>query len=294
MVDYWLFWARLGLHTMQPGRSAGDLQNNFSRTLNLQADFLQFKSGLYYIIYTLNWRFLQFFFALNNLKTLKYIATLIGMLILTGCSLKDTEPVTDIHGNSYRTVRIGEQIWMAEDLRATQLNDGTTLENISGNKMWKQTRQPGFCWYDNDSSSLHLGYGVLYNYHAIKSNSICPEGWRIPTMKDFQRLILTLDESSDTNRFEISMCAGNLLKRKDSIFWGGNFDTVVVSGFNAIPGGCRSFDGMFSLKGNSGYYGGKPSQTALIIRDNSASAFLRIGISENTGVAVRCIKNKEN
>jgi hypothetical protein len=94
------------------------------------------------------------------------------LLILTGFSLtliscrqqniEFPENVTDIDGNTYKTVTIGKQVWFAENLRTTRLNDGTPITNLQENHDWVSAQEPAFCWYNNDFENYGNSYGNLY------------------------------------------------------------------------------------------------------------------------------------
>ena len=86
-------------------------------------------------------------------------------LFTTGCRKQDKPgvPLSDIEGNTYKTVKIGTQVWMAENLKTTILNDGTDIPLITDADSWGNLSTPGFCWYNNDGASFKDIYGALYN-----------------------------------------------------------------------------------------------------------------------------------
>ena len=95
--------------------------------------------------------------------------------------------VTDIDGNVYETVQIGEQIWMAENLKVTHYNNGEDILSITTNGS-----SGGANAYNNDPVNLD-NYGMLYNWHAVNnSNGICPDGWHVPTDEEFMELEMEL------------------------------------------------------------------------------------------------------
>ena len=91
---------------------------------------------------------------------------------------------TDIDGNTYQSVIIGTQEWMAENLRASKYNDGTTIPNITDNTAWKNLSTGAWCNYNN-SSSNDATYGKLYNWYAVETGKLCPTGWHVPTDADW-------------------------------------------------------------------------------------------------------------
>jgi len=96
------------------------------------------------------------------------------------------QPVKDADGNEYKTITIGNQVWMAENLRTTRYADGSAIPQVAGDEAWATSSSPAFCWYQNDSAANAARYGALYNWYAVDAaangnTSICSPGWRIPT-----------------------------------------------------------------------------------------------------------------
>jgi hypothetical protein len=74
--------------------------------------------------------------------------------------------VTDIEGNVYKTITIGYHTWMAENLRVTRFNDGSSIKYVEGYDQWRNLSKPSFCWYYNDPKYKAV-YGALYNGNAV-------------------------------------------------------------------------------------------------------------------------------
>lgn len=185
-------------------------------------------------------------------------------------------------------VTIGGQVWMAANLRVSTFNDGTPIPQVE-DYSWANLTSPAYCWYNNDSAMCDRTIGKLYNYYAINSGKLCPVGWRMPTEEDYQQLINYLDPEANFVRHEISYIAGGKMKGLD--YWLlPNIGATNESGFSALPGGCRSYAGNFSMGGTFGYYGFVPNQGSIAMRWCTGSLFMRDGISEYVGVSVRCIK----
>ncbi|MEA3461905.1 MAG: FISUMP domain-containing protein, partial [Bacteroidota bacterium] len=87
------------------------------------------------------------------------------------------EILKDIDGNIYSTTTIGDQVWMAENLKVTHYYDGMDIPLIADKKTWKNLTIGGYCWYNNDSMSCFEDYGALYNWDAVVSGKLCPSGW---------------------------------------------------------------------------------------------------------------------
>jgi hypothetical protein len=95
--------------------------------------------------------------------------------------------LTDIDGNLYKTVLIGEQVWMAENLKTTRYNDGTTIPLVTDSLEWYNLvtpltyvkAEPGFCLYNNDIDKYQNTYGALYNCFVVRKSKVCPIGWHV-------------------------------------------------------------------------------------------------------------------
>ena len=96
--------------------------------------------------------------------------------------------ITDIDGNVYRTIRIGDQEWMSENLKTTRYNDGQPIPNITDNSQWVNLTTPGYCWYNNNLSNKEI-YGGLYNWYAVSAGNLAPEGWHVPSEAEWVSLI---------------------------------------------------------------------------------------------------------
>ena len=99
------------------------------------------------------------------------------------------ESITDIEGNTYRTIQIGTQTWMAENLRTTKFKDGNKIHNgIFG---WN-TKTGAYLWYNNDASGFKNTYGALYNWYAVNTGRLCPAGWHVPSDDERKQLEIEL------------------------------------------------------------------------------------------------------
>lgn len=211
------------------------------------------------------------------------------LLIITfSCSKgnKSPVPVSDFEGNIYRTVKIGDQEWMAENLRSTRLNNGKEIPLISDSATWENLTTPGFCWYNNDAGNEDP-YGALYNGYAIDSGKLCPTGWHIPGKEEWQQLITFLGDTT---------VAGGKLKETGTTHWHiPNTGADNNSGFTATGAGVRYFEGSFaSLMNYNGIWSatetGSDDKWYLGLYYGNAS--VTIGHrNKNYGFSVRCIKD---
>src|SRR5664279_2098068 len=96
--------------------------------------------------------------------------------------------VADVEGNTYKTVLIGTQMWMAENLKTTKFNDNTAIPIITDNTLWKNTTGPAYCWYANDGTTNKPIYGAIYNFFTVATGKLCPTGWHVPSDIEFQTL----------------------------------------------------------------------------------------------------------
>jgi uncharacterized protein (TIGR02145 family) len=221
---------------------------------------------------------------------LKYLVLISGFIIciFPGCEKDDSiDPVTDIDGNVYETVMIGNQVWMAENLRTTRLNDGTEIKLITKNQEWYNNSSPAFSWYNNDSSMFKVPFGALYNGYIAVNEKICPAGWRIPDKNDWNELVISLGDSID---------AGGKLKVEGLTQWHSpNTGADNSSNFSALPAGIRYFEGTYSsLSYFTAYWSATESDTSslyfisLSYLDAKASSGSK---SKKHGFSIRCLKN---
>ena len=97
------------------------------------------------------------------------------------------ETVTDIDGNVYTTVKIGNQIWTVENLRTTKYNDGTPIPNVKDDAEWSKLKTGAYCYSSDEAQNIERE-GALYNWYAVNDGKLAPEGWRVPTDEDWDTL----------------------------------------------------------------------------------------------------------
>ena len=116
-------------------------------------------------------------------------------LVMSLCVLHSCEKGTnieieiDIDGNSYKTIRIGDQLWMVENIKTTKYNDGTSIPNVTDDSEWENMNSDAYCWYDNNASLYKSTYGALYNWYAVDTKKLCPIGWHIPSHAEWNTLV---------------------------------------------------------------------------------------------------------
>ena len=89
--------------------------------------------------------------------------------------------VSDIDGNEYKTIQIGTQEWMAENLKTTKYNDGNSIPNVTDIIEWSNLTTGAYCWYNNDAAANKATYGALYNWFAVNTDKLCPTNWHVPS-----------------------------------------------------------------------------------------------------------------
>ena len=88
--------------------------------------------------------------------------------------------MTDKDGNTYKTIQIGTQTWMAENLKTTKYNDRTSIPLVTDATSWSNLSTPACCWQDN-VPARKVTYGVLYNWYTVNTGKLCPSGWHVPS-----------------------------------------------------------------------------------------------------------------
>ncbi|HDS01520.1 MAG TPA: hypothetical protein ENO07_05815, partial [candidate division Zixibacteria bacterium] len=156
--------------------------------------------------------------------------------------------VTDIDGNVYQTVLIGDQCWMMENLKVTHYRNGDPIPEVTDGGSWGMLSTGAYCNYDNNESYVAV-YGRLYNwYAAADSRNIAPDGWHVPSDAEWKQLEMYLGMSqadADATGWR-GTDEGGKLKEADTTHWQSpNNGATNESGFTALPGGYRSSSGRF-------------------------------------------------
>ena len=169
--------------------------------------------------------------------------------------------VTDIDGNNYSTVIIGNQEWMAQNLKTTKYNYNTTIPIITTNTDWSNLTCGAYCSYSNEPDSAAI-YGYLYNWFTVETNKVCPLGWHVPTNLEWITLDRYLAENggnydgvnwdgTESDNEARSKIAKSLA---DTSSWtntsnvgaiGNNQNSNNFSGIAALASGSRNNNGVF-------------------------------------------------
>lgn len=191
--------------------------------------------------------------------------------------------VSDIDKNIYKTILIGSQTWIAENLKATRFNNGTAIPFIPDESTWSALSTPGYSYYNTDS----VRYGALYNWYAVNAANICPTGWHVATKEEWTNLIAFIGGESQ---------AGGKLKETGTLHWlSPNTGATNETGFTALAGGYRNSSGVYSNIKRSGYWWSASESSSLeayyhFVFYNSNN-ITGSNSSKTSGFFVRCVKD---
>jgi uncharacterized protein (TIGR02145 family) len=212
-----------------------------------------------------------------------------GMKYVVTIDQASAASLVDQDGNNFGIVTIGNQTWMAENLKTTKYNDGTAITNVTVNETWATLGTEAYCWYGNDIANKAI-YGALYNWYAVNTGKLCPAGWHVPSKAEWTTLINNLGGSS---------YAGGALKETGTTHWKpSNTGATNEVGFTALPGGYRGYnDGLFYSNGNSGFWWSSSSSyewpgQALYQGMYYINSYVEDDDDLQTlGLSVRCLRN---
>jgi uncharacterized protein (TIGR02145 family) len=217
-------------------------------------------------------------------------------VIIPGISLAQPKPtsgygpnITDNDGNTYKTVYIGTQQWMAENLKTSKYNDGTVIPNVTDATQWLDLTTGAWAYYNNDASN-NAKYGKLYNWYAVSpttngNKNVCPTGWHLPTKTEWGKL-----------SYFLGINAVSKMKEVGTSSWDSpNTDATNSSLFTGLPGGIRSNTGDFGGIGWMGAWWSTTEEsnyqaTSFTLSSTNSNVVI-IGDSKINGLSVRCIKD---
>lgn len=236
-------------------------------------------------------------------------------MVMSSCKKKpapepeqETGSVTDVEGNVYKTIKIGDQWWMAENLRVKKYRDGSGLfaaGDITDSVKWKTDSVGIYCPSLNDQYPDLTG--LLYSGYAIlNAKKIAPEGWHIPSDEDWKKLEENLGMSTEevhktswrgTHEGEKLMSKEGATKHL-SLNWlrYGEVWPTNETGFTAYPADCRMFDGTMGeqkRQSKAFFWSSTPHDSELWYRylDYKNANIFRYHGPRSYGFSIRCIKN---
>ena len=216
------------------------------------------------------------------MKEIKLLLILLSLFI-PSFAKTSSDSIVDVDGNKYKTVVIGDQIWMAENLRTTRFNNATPITLVEDLSYWPALNTPTY--YYNLDDSAHLLYGAYYNGYAVNTGMLCPSGWHVPSEDEWKALDAFLGGKE---------IAGGKLKETDTLHWKApNMGATNETGFTALPGGT-----VYQEIINEGKFGYWWTSTPFTfnhkwVRTLScySEAIGRVEGTDKGGTSVRCIKN---
>ena len=199
--------------------------------------------------------------------------------------------INDVDGNTYKTVYIGSQQWMAENLKTAKYNDGSIIPNVTVYTQWSNLTTGAWAYYNNDVAN-NAKYGKLYNWYSLSpttngNKNVCPIGWHVPTDAEWTVLTDYLGGES---------VAGGKLKEVGIVNWKSpNTDATNTSLFSALPGGSLGFYGGFDPIGSRCYWWSSTESGTLRAwyryLESGNGNTIRDYVGKGDGLSVRCLKD---
>jgi uncharacterized protein (TIGR02145 family) len=196
-----------------------------------------------------------------------------------------TGTITDIDGNIYKTVKIGKQWWMVENLKVTHYHNGDVIHKVTEDTIWFNLTAGAYCEYENSDTAAI--YGLLYNWYAVDDKRIiAPPGWHVPNKTEWLILVEYL------GGFAV---AGGKMKEKGTVHWNNpNIGATNESGFSALPAGTRFYDCYCSIGEDARFW-----SSYMESGNGDWAMYLHRGISEAQysfynkwmGLSIRCIRD---
>jgi len=221
-----------------------------------------------------------------------YAKNILGTAYGSEQSFQTSELLTDIEGNTYSTVTIGTQVWMVENLKVVKFNDGMEIPLVTDDS-WADLTTPAYTWHNHDQVGFEASYGSLYNWYSVESNILCPVGWHVPTISEYDILVDYLGGED---------VAGGKLKEIGYTHWKNQLSNEIAtneSGFTARGGGfLYVYDGVkfdsFNILGawlsTTEIDGTDDGVRALYLESNDNVA-RKLHSGKKNGHSVRCVKD---
>jgi uncharacterized protein (TIGR02145 family) len=199
--------------------------------------------------------------------------------------------VLDVDGNTYKTVKIGTQVWMAENLKTSKYSDGSTIPKITDDTEWQNNTTGAWTYYNSDPAN-NAKYGKLYNWYAVSkttngNKNVCPTDWHVPTDAEWTVLIDYLGGE---------VVAGGKMKEVGTTNWNSpNTDATNISLFTSLPGGGRDYIGSYVYIGSKGgWWSSTESDTYVAWSRFLLYSFSNAGrddVNKGWGLPVRCLRD---
>ncbi len=248
--------------------------------------------------------------------------TLLGILPLHfSCeknNITETEnqldTITDYDGNIYYAKKIGDQWWMVNNLKSTHYSDGTEILIVENRSAWDVLGKDdkAYCYYNNNENDEASIYGTLYTWAAAMNGEIsnddnpsviqgvCPDGWHLPSDSEWKELEMYLGMvQADVDKIGYrGLNEGSKLASSQNLWAAGslvNDTTFGTSGFNALPGGGRRYNGTFGHLGDNANFWSATEKDSSVAWGrhlySEYSASHRYSNVKSDGFSVRCVKD---
>jgi len=219
-------------------------------------------------------------------KNLMLVAITFFFIGLTGLQ---AQTVRDIDGNVYKTITIGSQVWMAENLKTTKYRNGDLIATTTTATFdISQESSPVYQWaYEGNESNVAI-YGRLYTWYAVTdSRNVCPTGWHLPSDTEW----ITLAANLEGER----IAAGKLKETGTTHWLSPNTGATNETGFTALPGGHRNINGTYSFIGEIGYWWSSTEYSSAFAfyrgMNHYHTHFYTSNYIKGFGFSVRCLRD---
>jgi uncharacterized protein (TIGR02145 family) len=224
---------------------------------------------------------------LSGIVIIIIVYVVLNLIVIGGGNKKSSNEIDSADNQIYKEVKIGNQVWMAENLKTTWFNNGKLIPLVTDSTEWVNLKTPAYCWYDNDETTFGTTYGALYNWYAVNTGKLCPTGWHVPSDTEWTTLTEYLGGDS---------IAGDKLKEKDYLHWDitDKLGATNESGFTSLPGGFRGHDGGFyGITINGKWWSSTYNYSDALLCDMYYyfSWAQTISSPKYYGLSVRCIKD---
>ena len=208
--------------------------------------------------------------------------------------------IIGVDGNTYNTIKIGDQIWMKENLKVRSYRNGDTIPTNLSDSTWSNTKSGAYTIYNNDIKMDSI-FGKLYNWYTISDpRGLCPIGWHVPSDDEWKTLELFLgllekDYKKSGRRGEKQNIAGKM-KSVNNGYWKHSYNGETnESGFSGLPGGVKNTKKFFGL-GESGTWWTSTTMSPTTpyswyrLLDHLKRPYRDVN-PNNHGFSVRCMKD---
>jgi uncharacterized protein (TIGR02145 family) len=218
------------------------------------------------------------------MKKLNCFLFTILCIVFISISQKLFSQVNDIDGNSYKTVTIGTQVWMAENLNVSKYKNGDIIPQVQDKDEWSKLTTGAWCYYENNSENGKT-YGKLYNWYALNdSRGLAPVGFHIPAEAEWKTIVSNLGGNKIAGK-----------KMKSTSGWNYDGNGTNESGFSGLPGGTCIMSGKFIGIGLGGGWWNITESDELnawvINIGGESDAIFKGSGSKKNGFSVRCVRD---